>query len=302
VTNSSLLKESRIWNEEIVGELVQASFFLSEMLNNALDISKLDEGKIEFNKAYESIRSVIDFTLNVAKANADKKGIKVVPVYAANLPPLLEFDKSRLTQVIMNLVGNAIKFTPDKGKVTIKVNWISGEKPRLEQIIKRENEEEEKVAPFKLDEEPIANFKAIKRQIVKDKDKEKQNLLVPGPPDEITAELAEKVPDETSPDNSISPRKITGKIQSHLFITNFHKKLAMGRNKHNNSITDADNKPQPGSMSQRISKRSIDIEVRPLLSLDMKPVGSEKRSSADAKPSDASLKDTRQSKIKQGLL
>ncbi len=125
VTNASFLKESGVWSAEVVNELAQASSFLAEILNNTLDISKLDEGKIEFNNSYESLRSVIDVVLSISKANADKKGIKLDVDYCSDLPDLLEFDKSRLTQIIMNLVGNAVKFTTERGKVTVRVGWAA---------------------------------------------------------------------------------------------------------------------------------------------------------------------------------
>ena len=117
-----------------MNELAQASSFLSELLNNTLDISKLDEGKIDFNNSYESIRNVIDVVLSICKVNATKKGIRLDAVYCNELPELMEFDKARLTQIIMNLVGNAIKFTQEKGKVMIKVSWKNlndGISPRL---------------------------------------------------------------------------------------------------------------------------------------------------------------------------
>ena len=118
------MKESETWNAEIVNELVGASSLLAEILNNTLDISKLEEGKIEFNNNFEEINNAIDVVLNIAKANAEKKGIKLESHYQIGLPPQLEFDKSRLTQVVMNLVGNAIKFTPEKGKITVNTTWL----------------------------------------------------------------------------------------------------------------------------------------------------------------------------------
>ena len=119
------MKESSTWNENVVNELVRASAFLAEILNNTLDISKLEEGKIEFNKSYQSIQGVTDFVLNVTKANADKKSIIMEAVYGEKIPSLLEFDNSRITQILMNLVGNAIKFTAENGKITVTVTWQS---------------------------------------------------------------------------------------------------------------------------------------------------------------------------------
>lgn len=118
------MKETETWNAEVVNELVGASTLLAEVLNNTLDISKLEEGKVEFNNNFEAINNAVDVVLNIAKANSQKKGIKLEKHYSIGLPPQLEYDKSRLTQVIMNLVGNAIKFTPEKGKITVNTSWL----------------------------------------------------------------------------------------------------------------------------------------------------------------------------------
>ena len=123
MTNSLVLKESQTWNSEVVNELVEASHMLSEMLNNTLDMSKLEEGKVEFNKKYESIQNVMESILRIVKPNAIKKRVEVNANYDKSLPPLLELDRSRVTQIIMNLLGNAIKFTPMDGNVTLNVKW-----------------------------------------------------------------------------------------------------------------------------------------------------------------------------------
>lgn len=102
---------------------MEASRLLSEMLNNALDMAKLEEGKIEFTKKYESIRSIMDVILSITKATLSRKKIQVSTNYSKNLPALLELDKSRITQVVMNILGNSIKFTPEKGAVRINVGW-----------------------------------------------------------------------------------------------------------------------------------------------------------------------------------
>jgi len=96
---------------------------LHEILNNSLDITKLDEGKIEFDKNYYNIESIVKLVMNITKTNAEKRGVALQYDQEFKLPFLFEFDKSRIVQVIMNFVGNAIKFTPSKGKVTISANW-----------------------------------------------------------------------------------------------------------------------------------------------------------------------------------
>ena len=127
-----------MWNDEVISELAEASELLAEILNNTLDISKLEEGKIEFNKNYESIYDVLDVVLKISRANANKKKILIKAPYNSKLPHLLEFDKSRLTQVIMNVVGNAIKFTPENGKIIIKVGLNIKKTITQYQLIKEE--------------------------------------------------------------------------------------------------------------------------------------------------------------------
>lgn len=122
-TNITILKETQTWDGEIVNELSNATKFLTEILNNTLDIAKLEEGKIQFNNNYETIQSVLGVALNITKANAQKKNILLETNLGPGIPHLLEFDKSRLTQVVINLTGNAIKFTPDKGRVSINITW-----------------------------------------------------------------------------------------------------------------------------------------------------------------------------------
>ena len=124
LTNASIIKKNMTWDEELVTELFESSKALSEMLTNTLDISKLEEGKIEFNTCYEPIEKVIDLALSINKANAKKKEIKVSTSYSRFLPPLVEIDKSRLSQIITNLLSNAIKFTTEKGKVLTNIKWL----------------------------------------------------------------------------------------------------------------------------------------------------------------------------------
>ncbi len=123
VANSELLKETETWNAATVGDLAEAASYLSKVLTNTLDISKLNEGKVEFNREYESARKVVDVVFSVARTNAQKKSVVLEASYSSTLPALVEFDKTRLTQIVMNCVGNAVKFCKDSGKVLVKVFW-----------------------------------------------------------------------------------------------------------------------------------------------------------------------------------
>ncbi len=124
MANATLLKESGVWNAELVQELVQAATHLAEMLNNTLDISKLEEGKLEFNTGYQHIQEPVEVVMSVQRGAAKQKQLKLNTSYDPSLPRLIQFDKTRVTQVVMNLVGNAIKFAPNGGKVDVDVTWL----------------------------------------------------------------------------------------------------------------------------------------------------------------------------------
>ncbi len=124
IANTNELKESRTWNETVVNELSQAANYLFDILNNTLDISKLEEGKIEFNNNYEPIHQFVDVILGLVKSNADKRKVTLEHSLSPIIPPFIEFDKSRVTQVILNILSNAIKFTPAEGKVKLSLSWI----------------------------------------------------------------------------------------------------------------------------------------------------------------------------------
>lgn len=106
---------------------MDSSNYLTELLQNALDIAKLEEGKIELNKQYESIASVIKFIAKLNQPNANKKEIEIIK--QCNTANRVLMDKSRITQVVMNLVSNAVKFTPKKGQIYIKASLDGVDNP-----------------------------------------------------------------------------------------------------------------------------------------------------------------------------
>ncbi len=124
VANSKMLQETGTWDQVAVNDLAQAATSLSEILNDTLDLSKIEEGKIEFNMTFQQPKSILDMVLDVTRANAAKKEIKLESIYSKTVPELISLDKARVTQVVMNLVGNAIKFTPREGSVTVEARWL----------------------------------------------------------------------------------------------------------------------------------------------------------------------------------
>jgi two-component system sensor histidine kinase/response regulator len=90
------------------------------IINDLLDFSKIEAGKLELDPGDFSLRIVLRDTLRVLAMRAHKKGLELVSDVETNVPDTLVGDAGRLRQVLLNLVGNAIKFT-DEGEVVVTI-------------------------------------------------------------------------------------------------------------------------------------------------------------------------------------
>jgi two-component system sensor histidine kinase/response regulator len=90
------------------------------LLNDILDFSKIEAGRMELDSAPFDVRDVLGDTLKSLALRAHNKGLELAYAIDSGVPPVLSGDAGRLRQVIVNLVGNAIKFT-DVGEVVLEV-------------------------------------------------------------------------------------------------------------------------------------------------------------------------------------
>ncbi len=110
--------------KEYVNTIHQSSLNLLDILNQILDLSKMEAGKFELSPAHINFKELIHQNTDLFLATAKAKEINLAPKYAKELPENILADPHRLTQIISNLIGNAIKFT-DKGIVTIHTSLVS---------------------------------------------------------------------------------------------------------------------------------------------------------------------------------
>jgi CheY-like chemotaxis protein len=99
---------------------------LITVINDILDFSKMEAGHIELEAIDFALREWLDATLRMLALGAEEKGLRLLCLVAPEVPDLLRGDSGRLRQVIVNLVGNAIKFTPH-GEVAVKVQSDAAE-------------------------------------------------------------------------------------------------------------------------------------------------------------------------------
>jgi PAS domain S-box-containing protein len=99
---------------------------LLSIINDLLDFSKIEAGKMELVPAAFSLRAAVGDTLRALAARAHQKGLELISEVRPDVPDALVGDAGRLRQVLLNLVGNAIKFT-DQGEVVVEVKNLTAE-------------------------------------------------------------------------------------------------------------------------------------------------------------------------------
>ncbi len=97
---------------------------LLEIINVILDFSKIDSGKLELERAAFDLREELGETMKSLAYRAHSKGLELAWSIDADMPNVVVGDRTRLRQVIVNLVGNAIKFT-HQGEVVLRVHCQS---------------------------------------------------------------------------------------------------------------------------------------------------------------------------------
>ena len=113
---------------ELLGVAHSACDRMIRLINDILDLSKIEAGQIKLKLAPIHLGDAVDYCLRSLKSIADQDGISFKVKCSQNLP-CVEADKDRIEQVITNLVFNAIKFSPAKGEITVSLSsddvWVS---------------------------------------------------------------------------------------------------------------------------------------------------------------------------------
>ena len=104
--------------------ILKQSDRLNLILEDLLQLSRIESGKILFRREPLQIQKVIERALTMIKPLADKKGHKLISCIANDLSLVLG-DEDRLMQVLSNLLDNAIKYTPENGTVTVEARFVS---------------------------------------------------------------------------------------------------------------------------------------------------------------------------------
>ncbi len=118
-----LLKETSLTPKqmELIKAMDSASTNLIELINEILEFSKLASGQEKFESVPFNIANVVNEIAFLSKTLINEKDVAFVMHYDENIPKLLLGDPSKLSQVLLNLTGNAVKFV-EKGEIRLEVN------------------------------------------------------------------------------------------------------------------------------------------------------------------------------------
>lgn len=129
---SNLLKGTELNDQqhEYLEHVTQSSSILLSLVNDILDLSKIDSGKIDLESIDFNLEQTIDYVVSSLSFSAKNKNLIISSDYQPPTPNWLKSDPSRIKQVLLNLVSNAIKFTSE-GSVTLKTKILSRSNEKL---------------------------------------------------------------------------------------------------------------------------------------------------------------------------
>lgn len=112
--------------QSYLNSIIKASENLLHIINEILDLSKIEAGKMELEQIDFSVRDMVEHVKQTLQHKATEKNIELITTVRSVVPEVVIGDQVRLSQVLMNLVGNAIKFT-EKGTVQLSVDEAQGQ-------------------------------------------------------------------------------------------------------------------------------------------------------------------------------
>ncbi len=109
---------------EFVNIISKSASSLLDIINDILDFSKIESGKLDLENAKFNLFEEFESVIELFSAKTYEKNIKLISFIHPQLPAIVYGDSLRIKQILINLIGNAIKFTPDYGVVRVNISKI----------------------------------------------------------------------------------------------------------------------------------------------------------------------------------
>ena len=123
--NLALRIEDSAKRREYLTKMTTAAKGLQQLLTDLLDLSKIEAGKLSLMEVTFLLRPLVEQLIDLMEGNADEKGLRLTVAIDPDTPDCLVGDNFRIKQVLINLLGNAIKFT-ESGEVCLEIRPLSG--------------------------------------------------------------------------------------------------------------------------------------------------------------------------------
>ena len=127
MTQIGLSSDTTEKKDQCFAKVNEASTHLLGVINYILDLSKIEANKFELSTVDFNFTKMLGRVENIVKYKVEAKHLELTIDIDPSIPKTMHGDDQRLTQVVTNLVGNSIKFTPDFGKISIRARLIKKE-------------------------------------------------------------------------------------------------------------------------------------------------------------------------------
>lgn len=123
---TDLLRESHLNREqaEMVNTMSSASRVLLGLVEDVLDFSKIEAGKLNIEVTDFDLHAIVNSTCRILMPQAESKGLELLVSIMPEVPPAVRGDPHHIRQILINLVGNSIKFT-ERGSITVHVSLLA---------------------------------------------------------------------------------------------------------------------------------------------------------------------------------
>lgn len=125
--------EDKATRQEFLGIINEESGRLTRLINDFLDLSKIQAGRMQWETSEVSLPSVIEMALHANHSLIVQNKLQITTSIEPDLPQVLS-DVDRITQVVTNLLSNAIKFTPEGGKIIVHAEKTTGEPSKNDMV------------------------------------------------------------------------------------------------------------------------------------------------------------------------
>ena len=110
---------------EYIGDILQSGQHLLSLINDILDLSKIEAGRMELELSDFDLPGTIENTLTLVRERAQRRGIVLGRTVDERLG-MVRADERKVKQVLLNLLSNALKFTPEGGKIDVRAALSNG--------------------------------------------------------------------------------------------------------------------------------------------------------------------------------